>query len=203
MGSWTKKLYRIGLTGGIASGKTTVAQWLRDEGLLVVNLDEVGRDVTDSRPDLIEKINKLCGTTGTELDRKRVREVVFANTEIRAALEGLLHPPILQEFEQREKAAIAEGRGVIVCEAALLVESGYHEEMDELVVIWASAPTRRARLVKRDGITNELADKILASQSPDQARRLATYVIENEGTLDELRDKLDAHFERWSSRDKR
>lgn len=189
---------RVGLTGGIGAGKSAVAELLREAGVFVVNLDDLGRKITEEDPKIIARINEACGILGSTFDRQRVREVIFSKPEVRTAIEGWLHPIILKGFEAEVEAAATEGRRILVCEAALLVEGNYHKDLDDLIVVTAPVALRKQRLIERDAVSPEIADKMIASQMPEEAKRnLATVVIENEGDLDTLEENVEELLETW------
>lgn len=197
-----RRIKCFGLTGGIASGKSLVAEYLREAGVVVLNLDEIGREVTDMNQALQKEIEKICGVPIIDekgvLDRGRIREVIFKQPKKRREIERLLHPAILANFEQECEALKQSGHTFIVCEAALLIESGYHKNLDGLIVVTSSSVARKKRLVARDSISAELADKMIASQVSDQERlRLATVVIENQGQKMNLRAKVRALVQSW------
>lgn len=190
-------IHKIGLTGGIAAGKSEVAALLRDRGLIVVNLDEVGRKVSLD-PKVIVDINEICGLSGDNLDRAKVRAIVFSDDAIRKKVEQRLHPVILAEFEREMAEAEKGGHRVIVCEAALLVESGYQKHLDELIVVTAAEAQRKNRLIARDNIDAELADKILAAQTKDDVKlKVASYVLKNDTSREVLAARVDELLEIW------
>ncbi len=182
----------IGLTGGIASGKSTVAQMLRTAGYMVVDLDTVGRELTDSDSELINAIDTLCGggcVQNGKLNRTRVRETMFSSPELRAKLEALLHPKILASFQQQIAAAKKRGEKAIVCEAALLFESGYAKQCDAVIVVVAEPQVQRARLIHRDSISDALADQMIASQWKNDQKQ-GTFLIRNDATIETLRAQV-------------
>jgi dephospho-CoA kinase len=197
-------LVRIGLTGGVGSGKSSVAELLREAGVDVVNLDILGREVTESSSDLAEKIAAICGPAvlrDGRLDRNAVREVIFADPAKRVALERLLHPLIWSEFQRRCDDITRAGRKLVVCEAALLVESGLHKDLDGLVLVSAPETARKQRVMDRDRINALLAEKMIRSQlGEEERRRPATIVIENNGSLGELAFKVSELLDGWRAK---
>ncbi len=190
-------IHKIGLTGGIGAGKSEVARLLRGKGLVVVDLDDVGRKIS-LQPEIIRDINTLCGLSGENLDRAKVRNILFSDEKIRKAVEARLHPVILQEFETEVAGAKEEGHRLIFCEAALLVESGYHKHLDELIVVTAPESQRRQRLISRDHIDVEMAEKIIKAQTSDETRlKVATHVLKNDSTLEALSESVDDLLEGW------
>ncbi len=186
----------FGLTGGVASGKSTVAARFRARGLDVIDADRVARDVVaPGTPGLAEVVaafgDGVLAADGS-LDRGLLRERVFNDGAARAQLNGVLHPLIASET--RRRAAALEARGVrLACyEAALLVENGLADAFRPLVVVSLPAPLQRLRLTERDGVSGEQADKIIAAQMPLADKvRLADYVIDNAGDLAALLAQAD------------
>ncbi len=178
------KIRVIGLTGGIASGKSTAAKFFVKNGILVVDADQIAREL--SSPDG-EAYPLLVETFGTA-DRAELRKVIFSNPEAKKKLESILHPLIQK---RSMKTMLAMGVPMLLYEAALLVETGRYKELDALIVVQASRENRLRRLIERNKISPELAEKMLASQASDQDRsRVATYLIQNDGSLQSLEGEV-------------
>ena len=188
--STTKKL--IGLTGGIASGKSTVARVLRELGVAVIDADAMAREVVAPGT---EGLAEVIATFGPEvlapdggLDRAKLASIVFADTQARAKLTAITHPRIAQLSAQRIAEAMQTRTPYVVYEAALIVETGLHQGMAALIVVSASEPAQVQRAVARDAMTEEAARARIAAQLPlSQKTAVADYVIENEGDLSTLR----------------
>ena len=167
-----------GLTGGIASGKSTVARLFTEiAGIPVVDADQVSRGLSAEGGAAHSIILKRFGTT----ERARLREIVFADENARHDLEAILHPLIREESERQLRAAAEKSPAPIVLyEAALLVESGRYRDFDGLIVVEAAPEERIRRLRARDGQNEQMARQILAAQLPDKARSsVATHRILN------------------------
>ncbi len=183
----------IGLTGGIACGKSTVARLLATRGVAVVDADVIAREVTavgtDGLAEIVQEFGPgvLCGD-GT-LDRKALGTRVFRDEAARQRLNEITHPRIAAESARRLSVLADAGRDFAVYEAALLVESGGWKNFADLIVVTASPDVQRARLMARDGAGEDDARARIAAQWP-LARKVAvaTWVIDNSGT----RDTLDA-----------
>jgi dephospho-CoA kinase len=172
-----------GLTGGVASGKSSAARFFAEAGLPVLDADAISRELSSPGGAAFDAIVARFGTA----DRARLREIVFADAGARSALEGILHPLIRAESARRASAF----SGPVIYEAALLVESGRARELAGLIVVDAPASVRRARLVARDRCTGELADRIISAQAGDAERiAAASVVLRNIGSLDELRAQV-------------
>lgn len=183
----------IGLTGGIATGKSTVARILREDlNLPVIDADAVSRDVTArGTPGLawiVESFGSDVLDDDGSLDRLALRNIVQADRNRRKTLEGITHPLISQEIEDRLTALENTGAAVAVVEAALMVETGSHQRYDHLIVVLADPETQLSRLMERSGLSDADARQWVANQmSPSEKAALATVVVHNDGTVDELR----------------
>lgn len=188
----SSSLRTIGLTGGIAAGKSSVARLFAEAGWPVVDADLLAREVVAPGQPALARIVELFGRDVLDadggLDRKALGQRVFADGVLRAALEAILHPAIAELSQRRFAELAAAGHLHVVYEAALLVETGRHADFDVLVVVIADDETRIGRMGARDGLNEAEARRRLAAQLP-QARKaaLADYVIDNSGTLQETR----------------
>jgi dephospho-CoA kinase len=181
----------VGLTGGIASGKSLVAKFLAAQGLAVVDADQVSRALSAEGGAAHPAIVKRFGTA----DRARLREIVFADAAARKDLEAILHPLIRSASMERLRAEVAKpGRDPflpVIYEATLLVETGRYSELDGLITVQAPLEERIRRLVARDGMDEGLARKIIAAQLSDEDRKnAADFVLENGGTPEALRAQV-------------
>jgi len=182
----SRRFLLVGLTGGIATGKSTVSDALRALGCVVIDADVLAREVVEPGQPALDAIVRAFGrdVLGPDgaLDRKRLAAVVFADPDKRQRLEALTHPAIRARLAERLAALEAEGfAGIVVFDAPVMIEAGNYRNMDRLVVVVTDAATQRARAVARDGDRADVERRI-ASQMPlaDKAR-LADYVIDNSG----------------------
>lgn len=185
---------RIGLTGGIASGKSTVARLLAERGVPVVDADRLAREVVEpGTPGLAAIAARWPEVVpGGVLDRKALGAIVFARPSERAALEAIVHPRIREESERRLRELEARGAERAVYEAALLFENDLDAGMDATILVALDPELQVARLVARDGIPPEAARERLAAQLPLEAKKArATFVVDNGGTPEQLRERLD------------
>ncbi len=179
----------VGLTGGIACGKSTVAHLLRHQGVPVLDLDAVARDVVAPGEPALAEIAARWPNVVVDgvLDRKALGAVVFGDVEARRALEGLTHPRIWARMEAWIDARRAEGQPAVAIEAALMVETGSWRRYDALLVVSCAPATQRARLIARDGCTPEEAERRIAAQLPlAEKERVASAVIRNDGGAEAL-----------------
>ena len=182
----TRRFLLVGLTGGLATGKSTVSDVLRGLGCVVLDADVLAREVVEPGQPALATIAQEFGPDvlrpdGT-LDRKRLGAIVFADPERRRRLEAITHPAIRDRYLARLAELQAQGfDGVVVWDAPVMIESGGYKNMDRLVVVVTDDATQRARALARDGDRADLERRI-ASQMPlaDKAK-LADYVIDNSG----------------------
>jgi dephospho-CoA kinase len=180
-------MLRVGLTGGIASGKTTVAALLRKQGCQVLDADLLGHDLMMPGQPAYDEIVREFGegilTASRSIDRAKLGALVFADQARRLRLNEILHPPIRQATQEWFVGQSAAGADVAFVEAALLIEAGYRKDLDRLVVCWSRADQQLERLLER-GFSKKQAEQRIAAQMPgDEKRRLADRVIDCSGTL--------------------
>lgn len=192
------KLY--GLTGGIASGKSTVARQLRDLGAVVIDADQLAREVVrPGRPahaEILAAWPQVAASDGT-IDRKKLGELVFADAAQRTRLEAMTHPRIAEESARLATQAAESGAPLAFYEAALLVETGSYRDMDGLVVVTLPREEQLLRLQARDGISPVAARARLAAQLPlDSKAAVADHVIDNSGSPAQTQAAVAALYER-------
>jgi dephospho-CoA kinase len=181
----------FGLTGGFATGKSTVVARLRARGVPVVEADVLAREVVEPGSEGLARVVEAFGTemldAGGALDRKRLGKRVFSEPSARERLESLLHPLIRALQKTRMAELAARGEPLACYEAPLLVEVGLASELRPLVVVSAGEATQIERAKQRDGLDEKAARARIRAQMPlAEKRTLADYVIENEGTLEAL-----------------
>lgn len=192
-------MFTIGLTGGIASGKSLVAQKFVDLGAALVDTDVIAREVVAPGEPGLVAIRKVFGpavlTESGDLDRAAMRDLVFHDAAKRKALENLLHPRI--RARMLEQIAVATGPYTIVA-VPLLVESGFAPLYDRVLVVDCPEETQVARLVQREGLSEQDADAMLAAQT-SRAQRLAAAddVIDNSGALDATYEQVASLHRRY------
>nr|WP_153864843.1 MULTISPECIES: dephospho-CoA kinase [Myxococcaceae] len=188
-----------GLTGGIASGKSTVSRMLRELGAQVLDADVLAREVVASgTPGLAEVAARFPGVLGPDggLDRAKLGQRVFADASERAALNALLHPRIAQAFLERTQALAEAGAARVIYDAPLLIENGLHTRMEGVILVAVPREVQLARLMARDGLSREAAEARLASQLPlEDKRRHATWVVDNAGELAATRAQVERIWE--------
>jgi dephospho-CoA kinase len=187
----------VGLTGGIASGKTTVARILQRLGAAVVDADALAREVVEPGRDAWKEIVAVFGRDVLQadqtLDRQKLRAVIFNNLEARKTLESIIHPRVRALAEERIAQHGAAGYDVVVYEVPLLFEGNLQEWLRPVILVACDVATQKRRLQERDRLGAEAAQKhIDAQMSLEEKRRLADYVIENDGDLASLKRQVEA-----------
>ncbi|MGH7313329.1 MAG: dephospho-CoA kinase [Candidatus Rokuibacteriota bacterium] len=183
----SRRFLLVGLTGGIATGKSTVAAMFRTLGCPIIDADVLARGVVEpGEPALADIVREFgAGVLGADggLDRKALAAVVFADADRRRRLEAITHPRIRERLASRLAALGRAGfDGVVVFDAAVIVESGTYRQMDRLVVVVADEATQLARLQARDGLDEQEARRRIRSQMPlAEKAKLADHVIDNSG----------------------
>jgi dephospho-CoA kinase len=198
-GRYCPGVLRIGLTGGIGSGKSTVSRLLAERGAVIIDADVIAREVVEpGTPGLAAVVEAFGGAVlaaDGSLDRRGLAAVVFADPEARRRLDGIVHP--LVRARGREVEAAAPPGSVVVHDVPLLVETGQATSYDLVLVVLADVETRVARLVQR-GLTAEDARARIAVQATDEQRRaIADVVLDNSGTPEQLAEQVDRF---WAER---
>lgn len=193
-----QRIWRIGLTGGIGSGKSTVAGMLAARGAAVIDADAISRSLTAAGGRAMAPIAQAFGTHMVDaqgaLDRQAMRQEVFRNPASKKQLEAIVHPLVSQITQAQAQAAIDAGRHVLVFDVPLLVESGerWRKQVDRVVVVDCDAETQRQRVAARSGLAPDEIDRIMAQQASRSARlAVADAVIFNQDLpLAELEAKV-------------
>ncbi len=186
----------IGLTGGVASGKSTVAGMLAAQGAWVVDADQLARRVVAPGTPALSEIarafgREVLGPDGT-LDRRRLGDLVFADAGARERLNQIVHPRVLELSREEIEGALADGAKVVVYDVPLLFETGREREFSATLVVYADPETQLARLQRRSGLDRSAAQARVDAQMPlAQKRSLATWVIDNSGGLAETQAAVD------------
>ena len=177
----------IGLTGGIGSGKSTVAAMLRDQGIRVVDADQIAREVVETGQPALAELVEVFGQDIQELANR-----AFATEEATNALNTITHPRIEQETQRQFDLAAAEKENFLVYDMPLLVERGLHEEMDMVIVVHTDIEERVRRLVEHRGLDEDDVRRRMSHQVDDVTRLAsADVLIDNNGSVDHLRKQVD------------
>jgi dephospho-CoA kinase len=185
----------VGLTGGIGTGKSTVSAMLRDLGVTVIDADEATRAVqapgSEGLRQLVAEFGEGILTADGELDRARLADIAFNDAEARQRLNAIVHPLVRLWMAERQQEAVERGDPLVVMDIPLLFEARGAGAFETVLLVYAPEELQLRRLVELRGMPEDAARARMAAQLPiEEKRRLATHVIENTGTLDELRGRV-------------
>ncbi|MDO4690858.1 MAG: dephospho-CoA kinase [Fusobacterium sp.] len=183
----------IGLTGGIASGKTTVSKILKTKGFLIYDADEIAREISkeeEVKKELISYFGEQILDKASNIDRKKLKDIVFKDKEKLEELNRIIHPRVYVFFKSiREKN---DYKKTIVFDVPLLFESGIDKLCDKILLVLANRELKIKRIIKRDGISKELAEKIIGSQmSDDEKIKKADIIIKNNDSIEDLKEQVE------------
>ncbi len=192
----------VGLTGGIASGKSTVARMLQERGCAIIEADLLAHEYLQPENPVSQEVLREFGAgildASGKIDRAKLGEIVFGHAGKIERLNAVMHPHVLEEIARRLRELKRTGKtDVAVVVAALHIETGYYKTFDRLAVAWCRPEQQLERLIKR-GLTPEQAERRIASQMPmEEKRRLADDQIDCSGTLQETTRQVDEALARW------
>ena len=194
-------MLRVGLTGGIASGKSTVAEMLRERDIPVLEADPLGHELLEPGQEAYDEVVRDFGKEvldpSGKVNRAKLGGIVFSDAQKRARLDQILHPRIL-DVVRKWFAALEgpEAPELAVVEAALIIEAGYNKELDKVIVCWCRPEQQIERLEER-GLSVEDARRRMAAQMPmEEKRRLANEQIDCSGSIEETKRQVDVVLER-------
>lgn len=188
-------MYKIGLTGGIGSGKSTVLNWLKEKNIACVDADLIAREVVEPGSHGLEALREFFGAsiidnTGA-LNRTELGVIVFNDAEKLSHLNSLLHGEIRQRIKEKINAFHKQGYYAVVLDVPLLIETGWYKEMDEVWLVYADHESRVKRLNLRSGYNREESERRIAAQMPlEEKKQYADVILENNSTLEALEVQL-------------
>jgi dephospho-CoA kinase len=195
------EIYKIAVTGGAGTGKTTVCERLRKWGIFIISADELSREVVFPGTLGLQKIvdafgGKALHRDGT-LNRAMLRHLITTQKTARTTLENILHPEIVRLMHQKIKDAGDSGESVVVVEVPLLFELGLEKEFDLVVLVCLTHDLQVKRLMIRDDVTRKEAEALLRIQMPEEKKKAkSVYVIDNDGDLEQLAERVDRLYEK-------
>jgi dephospho-CoA kinase len=195
----------VGLTGGIASGKSVVSKMLAERRALVIDADKVGHEAYQRGSGCYDAVVEAFGPdvvgADGEIDRKALGGKVFADPSLRKRLESIVWPWMRDTMDKRLAQIRAEGTPVVVLEAAVLIEADWTPITDQVWVVTVAREIAQKRVMERNGLTAEQADaRINAQLTNDERAKHAQVIIDNSGTLDELKQRVTAEWEKLTAR---
>jgi dephospho-CoA kinase len=194
----------IGLTGGIASGKSTVSNMLKELSIPVIDADQIAREVVQKDKPAYKEIVRTFGkgilASDLQIDRAKLGAIVFQQEEKRQLLNQIVHPAVRKEMLAQKEAFLQEGHPTIVLDIPLLFESKLTSLVDKILLVFVDDDIQLERLMKRNHFTKEEAEARIRSQMPlIQKVPLADAVINNNGSIDETKSQLLAILSKWNA----
>ena len=187
----------VGLTGGIASGKSTVSKYLAEKGFKVYDADRIAKDISEKKlvqEEIILNFGDKILTEDGKVDRKKLKEIVFADKDKLKKLNAIIHPKVVDFYRELKEKNTDE---TIIFDVPLLFESGIDKFCDKILVVISDYDIQLNRIIERDNIDKELASKIIKSQISNEERiKKADIVIENNTSLEELYEKVERFCEK-------
>ncbi|CDM68684.1 dephospho-CoA kinase [Clostridium bornimense] len=193
-GTKQNRIVKIGITGTIGSGKSTVSSFLKENGFDVVDADIISREILDKYKEVREKIKNTFGDDifeNEKLNRKKLGTIVFNDDKKRKQLEAITIPYIIKEIEMRIDILRSVGKKIVFIDAPTLIEHGLHKSMDYNILITLDEETRISRVMRRDGISREeVLNRIKAQMSQEDKVKYVDFVLENNGEIEETYHKI-------------
>lgn len=186
----------VGLTGGIASGKSTVSRFFQELGAVIVDADQICHDLIRGKnktsQEVISTFGKQIVDPGGEINRKKLGHIIFQDTQAREVLNKILHPLVFETLRiEQARLADEKPQGVLIFDAPLLIESKAHEWMEWVILVYVDGKTQKERLIKRDGFTLDEATIRIAAQMPlDEKRLFADEIIDSRKPFDGLQSEI-------------
>lgn len=192
----------IGLTGGIASGKSTVSNMLKEKGITVVDADVEARLAVETGEPAYLKIVENFGSDillpDGGIDRPKLGSIIFHNEEKRRVLNEIVHPEVRRRMNDKKEIAVNRGEKAVILDIPLLFESRLEYMADKTILVYVDATVQLSRLMSRNGLSREEAEARIKSQMDLKIKiNLANAVIDNNGTIEETKKQLDSILESW------
>lgn len=192
----------IGLTGGIASGKSTVSEMLKKRGIPVIDADLIAREVVEvgkkAYTEIVNAFGKEILNEDLTINRARLGSIVFQNEDKREKLNSIVHPEVRLEMKRRQKQLISEGAKAVVLDIPLLFESNLKHLVDKVIVVYTGEKNQLERLMKRNNFSKKEALSRINAQMPLKEKvKFADAVINNDGTLEETEQQLENILMNW------
>ena len=193
------ELKTVAVSGGIGSGKSTVCDFFREMGARVFNADETAKRLMESdaelRSEIVDAFGAMSFHDDGSLNRSFLARTIFRSPASRLEMNRLVHPRVAQAFRTTRREAQLDGIPLLVHESALITEVADRDEFDAIVIVESPMSLRLARVTERDDTTMGAVSERIASQpSPEEYRRVADYIVVNDGSLDQLKDRVETVF---------
>ncbi|WP_368503583.1 dephospho-CoA kinase [Alkalihalophilus sp. As8PL] len=196
---------RIGLTGGIASGKSTVSNWLNEWGYPIIDADKIAREVVEPGESAYQEIVRHFGKEilleDQSINRKKLGSIIFNDEHERKALNGIVHPAVRQKMLAQKERYEASGHQTVIFDIPLLFESDLFHLVDKVMLVYVDEQTQLERLINRDQAGKEDALARISSQFPlKDKRERADAVINNSGSLEETASQVKMILNQWKAK---
>jgi dephospho-CoA kinase len=188
----------LGVTGGLGAGKSTACQRFKENGAVIFDADSVAKEILQTTQEVQDRIAEEFGTDVVKdgrVDTRKLASQAFGNEENQSILNNIVHPYVIEAFEKR-RDELEKKVGLLVVDAPLIFESGFDSHLDHTLLIFASLKMRIARALRRGNLTREEILRRMDLQMPEEDKRdLASFVIENNGLIEELNQEIDKLYQ--------
>lgn len=189
-------MIKLGLTGGIGSGKSTVSRILRTKGIPIIDADKIARDIFVIHPELLDEIRKEFGEEFFDEDgnllRRKLGNLIFSDDSKRKKLESMTVPVIIDEINKRINDLENRNRKMCIIDAPTLIESGFYKHVDKVILVYVDLNTQMERIMRRDGFSiSEAESRIKAQMTLDDKKKYADYIIDNTRDLSYLKTQVE------------
>jgi len=192
----------IGLTGGIASGKSTVATMLKNLGITIIDADIEARLAVEKGEEaygqIVKHFGKIILLEDGSIDREKLGGIVFNNKEERMVLNGIVHPAVRKRMSEKQEVAVNKGESIIIMDIPLLFESELSGTVDKTLLVYVDETVQLQRLMRRNNFTEKEALARIKSQMPlKEKKRRADSIIDNNGSLDQTQLQMNTILQKW------
>ncbi|KEI79761.1 dephospho-CoA kinase [Clostridium botulinum A2 117] len=194
-----KSIFKIGLTGGIGAGKSTISEMIKEKNISVIDADKISREVIKLYPEILIRVKEVFGKEflddNGDLKRREFGSYIFKNKNKRIEYENIIMPHITKETFKRIKLLEQNKESICVLDAPTLIEQGLYKYMDINILVWVDKDTQINRVVKRDGLNrSEVMNRINSQMSMEEKKKFVEYIIDNSKDIENTKSELDKIF---------
>ncbi|KEI97446.1 dephospho-CoA kinase [Clostridium botulinum A2B7 92] len=194
-----KSIFKIGLTGGIGAGKSTISEMIKEKNIPVIDADKISREVLKLYPEILIRVKEVFGKEflddNGDLKRREFGSYIFKNKNKRIEYENIIMPYIKKETFKRIKLLEENKESICVLDAPTLIEQGLYKYMDINILVWVDKDTQINRVVKRDSLDrSEVIDRINSQMSMEEKKKFVEYIIDNSKDIENTKSELDKIF---------
>ncbi|MCC5439628.1 dephospho-CoA kinase [Clostridium botulinum] len=194
-----KSIFKIGITGGIGAGKSTISEMIKEKNIPVIDADKISREVLKLYPEILIRVKEVFGKEFLDdngyLKRREFGSYIFKNKNKRMEYENIIMPYITKETFKRIKLLEENKESICVLDAPTLIEQGLYKYMDINILVWVDKDTQINRVVKRDGLNrSEVIDRINSQMSMEEKKKFVEYIIDNSKDIENTKSELDKIF---------